>query len=357
MPRLFRALAFAAAIAAPPADAADGPAFERVVEALVDTVVIPAHERFAGTSAREADRIASLCAGPDENALAAVRAGFVALLEEFSAGEPYRFGPAREENRVERLFFWPDRRGRGLRQVQALVAAEDESAIAPERLSAGSVALQGLPALEYALFGSGSEALATGAHFRCAYAEAVSASIARIAEELAAAWRDPFRETMMAAGPDNVAYRTHGEALQDLLQAAAEQLEFITRYKLGAAVGDDPADARPRLAPFWRSGGTLPMIIANLEAVDTLLAAELGVLLEDEVRLLDSARFELTRALETLRPLASEASSFEELVEDEATHRQLAYARIPIEGAAAILSQRIPAALGLVAGFNALDGD
>lgn len=347
-----------AVLLAAPAGAQDRPPFAPVVETLVDTVVVPAHETFATAAGRQAGRVAGLCEAPDAEALRVAREGFGTLLSAFGAVEPYRFGPAREENRVERLFFWPDRRGRGLRQVQTTLAERDPSATDPATLAGKSVALQGLPALEYALFGSGSGALASGtADHRCAYAEAVSAGIANVADALAAAWRGPFRGTMLEAGPANPAYRSHGEALQDLLQAAAEQLEFVARFKLGPAVGDGPADARPRLAPFWRSGGTLAMVVANLEAVDALLAGEIAGLLGEDAHLVDSARFELARALEILRPLAMDPRPFEALVADEDAHRRLAYARIPLGGAAVILSQRIPAALGLVAGFNALDGD
>jgi predicted lipoprotein len=38
-------------------------------------------------------------------------------------------------------------------------------------------------------------------------------------------------------------------------------------------------------------------------------------------------------------------------------HQKLAYALIPLGGAIVILEERMPTALGLIAGFNALDGD
>ncbi len=68
-------------------------------------------------------------------------------------------GPAREDNRFERLFFWPDRRGRGLRQVQGILAEEDETATDPATLYQKSVAVQGLLALDFVLSGEGNETL------------------------------------------------------------------------------------------------------------------------------------------------------------------------------------------------------
>ncbi len=66
-----------------------------------------------------------------------------------------RFGPLVEENRFERIYFWPDPRGVILRQVGALLGEADPESLDPDRLAEKSVAVHGLPALEYAIFGSG----------------------------------------------------------------------------------------------------------------------------------------------------------------------------------------------------------
>jgi uncharacterized protein len=49
-----------------------------------------------------------------------------------------------EENRLERILFFPDRKGTGLKQVQATLAASDETATDVAALSGKSVAM--LPA-------------------------------------------------------------------------------------------------------------------------------------------------------------------------------------------------------------------
>jgi len=353
----------AAALAGPPGAqdgaAADPPprAYRPVVEALIGEVILPAHAAFTTAAGEEAARLAALCEAPGAAPLAAAREGFAALVAAFGRVEMFRFGPAREENRVERLFFWPDRRGRGLRQVQGVLAAEDESAADPGMLRQKSVALQGLPALEFVLFGAGSDQLAAGVDFRCRYGAAIATAIATVAAELEAAWRGPYADLIAEAGPDNPAYRSHGEALQDILQAAAEQLEFIDRHKLGAAVGLTADASHPRRAPLWRANATLPAIVANLEGVEAILIDDLATLLGADGDAVASARYELRLALERLRPLAADPRPFTDIVGDPASHRYLAIAHYPIEGAHNVLAQRIPAALGLIAGFNALDGD
>lgn len=348
-------------LAAGPAVAQDadegGHAFRPVVESLIAEVIVPAHAAFGAAAASEVDTVAALCAGPSAGRLASAREGFLSLADAFSRIEMFRFGPAREDNRIERLFFWPDRRGRGLQQVQGVLADEDESAASPDTLYAKSVALQGLPALEFVLFGTGSDALADEAGFRCRYAESIARVVAGIAAALEAEWRGPFAALVAEAGPDSPAYRSHGEAFQDIIQAAAEQLEIINLYKIGPVLGDTPEAARPRRAPFWRSGATLPTILANLEGVGALLTDDVAALLGEDGELVPSAHFELRQAAGLLTPVADHPSGFEQAARSPDGQRRMVAARYPIDGAHAILAERVPTALGLIAGFNAMDGD
>lgn len=336
-------------------------AFAPVVERLVHGVIVPAYDTFADEAARTQTDVAALCESPSKAALSSARQRFRTLVTAFAHIEPYRFGPAREANRYERLFFWPDRRGRGLRQVQGLLAQEDPSATDPERIKEKSVAVQGLPALEFALFGTGSDTLSEdapsgAAGYRCAYARTVAGAIQSVGEAMAAQWHASFAQTMIGAGPQNALYRTHGEALQDILQAAATQMELAATQKLGAAIGDSPADANPKRAPLWRSQSTLPMIAANVDAVRALVGAGLADLLESEV-LVRSTLFELGEVDRALAPLLDEGRDFLALASDPEAHRRLAFARIPLRAADRMIAGRIQGALGLAAGFNALDGD
>ncbi|GAB5375661.1 MAG: imelysin family protein [Acuticoccus sp.] len=341
----------------PAVAAGDPPAFKATTAALIADVVVPAHAAFTAAAQTEAGAVDALCATPGTGTLAAARTGFAALVAAFGQVELYRFGPAREDNRVERLFFWPDRRGRALRQVQGVLANEDETATSPETLTIKSVALQGLPALEFALFGTGSETLAETAGFRCRYAASIAQVIAAVAAAIEAEWRGPFAGLMTTAGPDNPAYRSDGEAFQDFLQAAAEQLELIGDHKIRAVIGERPEAAKPRLAPFWRADATVAAIIANLDGVEALLTEDVAALLGDEAAMVGSARNELDRAKEMLRPLAADPRGFEAVAGDPHSHRRMVAARYAIDGARGIFAERMPAALGLISGFNSMDGD
>lgn len=335
---------------------AQAAAFEPAVARLVDTVMVPAYARFAQETAAQRERVAGLCEDPSPTRLLEARNGLRPVVTSFAAIEPYRFGPARVANRYERLFFWPDRRGRALRQVQRLLAEEDPTAVDATTLTSKSVAVQGLPALEFALFGSGSNQLAQHSTYRCAYAVAVATAISEVAAQMAEEWRTSFSQTMKDAGPDNPVYRTHAEAFQDIIQAAATQLELSGVQKLASVIGSAPESAKPKRAPFWRSNLSLPMVSANVAAVRAVLNGGVTDVLESNT-LVRSTLFELDQVDRALAPLLSDGAPFSSLMSDPEAHRRLAFAVIPLASAERLVSERIQGALGLAVGFNALDGD
>lgn len=358
-------LLLAATLGAAPGSAqeADTPvAFKPAVERIISRVIVPSYDRLVDAARDEQTAITDLCAAPGDDTLQAARDRFADLVLAFSAVEPYRFGPARDDNRFERLFFWPDRRSIGQRQVQALLAEEDPSALEVDSLRAKSVAVQGLLALDYVIADDDAAALAEApAGYRCHYAEAISGAILKTAEAIRDGWTAPdgYGKLMRTAGPDNQVFRSHGEVVQEFLEAGREQLQVVRDMKIVAVIGEAPAAAKPKLAPFWRSGLVLPSLQANLQAIETL--QEEGGLADllpaDAAFNADSLRFQLAEAGGVFSALSKSGRPWAEIVKDPAAHERLTYATIPITGALEILATRYPAALGLILGFNALDGD
>ena len=327
-----------------------------------DEVILPGYEALIASAEAEARALSPLCDAPSARALDAARQDYLDLVSGFGRVEFVRFGPAREDFRYSRIFFWPDRRGRGLKQVRALIHDRDTGALEPRALREKSVAVQGLGALEFVLFGEGAEILAgPDGGFRCRYALAIANNIADLAQEILADWTRPggFRSLLASPGPENPRFRSGKEAMQMLVDAAREQIQFVREHKLLAVLGLSPDEARPKRAPLWRSGGTLVLVEANIAAVDALftggrldgplqtadglLAEELSLELDNALKAVSEARYINAGAT---APFASTEG-----------HGLLLYATAPLGGAANILGDRLPRALGLVSGFNALDGD
>lgn len=346
------------------ATAPPGPlAFKPVIDRLIDRVILPGYGALADKSATTAAAMAALCAAPGDAMLAEARAAFGDLAVAWSGVEMFRMGPARAENRYERMFFWPDRRGLGLRQVQGVIADADATATDVDALRGKSVAVQGLLALEYVLYGTDSDGLSAppADGYRCRYGEAIGGAIAANSAEMRDGWTAPdgYAAVMRAPGPENPVYRSHGEVVQDILHSAREQIQIVRNIKLARPLGDSPAAAIPTQAPFWRSNLIIPTIRANIDAVSSLIdPGGIGAILPAGTDWMGgSLQFELASANTALASVKDTGLDWETTVRSVAGHEKLAYTLIPLGSAFTLLEQRIPAALGLTAGFNTLDGD
>src|SRR5690606_32347522 len=197
---------------------------------LTDGYIAPATQGFAKAAAAMHTAMQQYCddkatsSAPRETTHAAspvIRQHFSDLVQAWARVEFLRFGPLVQDNRFERIFFWPDPRGTVQRRTQAALGARDRALLEAGALRTASVATQGLPSLEYALHGGSqalldatppsSDALAdtppadasqggsaqtrpsaddalAARDYRCAYAGAVAANIAMLATEVAQAW-------------------------------------------------------------------------------------------------------------------------------------------------------------------------
>ena len=181
-----------------------------------------------------------MCRTPSQATLDAARQSFGETVDAWSTIEIIRFGPVTEQNRLERVLFWPDRKGTGLKQVQAALAAKDPTAADAAQLAGKSVAMQGLGALEFVLYGTGAEELATAAEsYRCAYGAAIVGNLDTIAAELDAAWAAPDGFASVWANPaaGNALYRDGTEAVTELMDVFVTGFELVRDVRLGGFLG------------------------------------------------------------------------------------------------------------------------
>lgn len=337
------------------------------VSRSIDNVIRPAFSDFAEVTTNYQGLLDNLCRSGEEEALSAARNNFTDLVLAFSRIEPFRFGPMQVDNRMERAFFWPDPRGRGLKQVQKILAVKDETATDPTTLSRKSVALQGLPALEFLLFGTNSaEELETPAGFRCRYAHAISQGLATMAALALSDWQAADGIAFSLQNPMETApiYRNPVDSMQELVKAARSNLQGLNDLKLTAALRDNPAKAKPKRLPFWRSGLALLALNENMKSVKALISAwDLKILLDQNGALADQIDFEFNQAVSAIDRVevhlttSRSGETLVGLVKDSDHYRHLAYARLPVNSVITLLSEDLTTSLGLTIGFNALDGD
>lgn len=329
------------------------------VASAVEGFVKPAYVHFHSVSAQLRSEMDALCADQSPDRHAATQNTFLSLVSAWSEVETIRFGPVTEENRLERILFWPDRKSIGLKQVQAALADKDASATDVAALRDKSVAMQGLGALEFVLFGTGSEALdVPGDPYRCAYGRAVAKNIEDMGAAILAGWQDPAGISKQWANPgqDNALYRTDDEALTELFDIFVHGLEMIRDVRLNGFLGQTPKDDKPKQAIYWRSGATVISIRGNLEGLRTLfdVSGLTGRLPADSQWIAQSIGFEFNNA-EHMTDIA--AGPILEVLADEKTRRGLTVTRLITSHLSELFGVTLAGQLGLSAGFSSLDGD
>ncbi|OUR79708.1 hypothetical protein A9Q83_04785, partial [Alphaproteobacteria bacterium 46_93_T64] len=232
--------------------------FEISIDLFAHEFAIPVYEKLHTASNRVVLSVEYLCKQSNSNALNNAQDAFKALVQSWSHAEVIRFGPVRDQNRFEKIFFWPDPRSRGLKQVQKkLHFLEKNSTFEKLNFDGMSVAIQGLPALEFLLFGEGSEVLISkkSSLARCQYALGISKNLTALSKDILADWisADGFIKSLQNTGENNPVFRNKAEVIQNILKSASEILQLAISSKLQSSLQKSMLKAKPKRAPFWRS--------------------------------------------------------------------------------------------------------
>jgi predicted lipoprotein len=356
--RLLIAAAFAAF--AVPATAQSAIPNDEIIGGAIDGFIRPAFAQFAEEAGSLKLNVEALCATPATDTLVTAQNQFRSTVIAFSRVEFVRIGPLGEANTLERLLFWPDRKGIALRQVQEALAKEDPRAADPMSLQQKSVAMQGLVALEYLLFGTGSDVLATSAPYRCAYATASATLIHVMADGLSRAWHDvsprQIASRLLDPLPEYDDYRTDTEVLEKLAATMIHGTEAIRDQRIAPIVSESTGSPKPRSALFWRSKMTAPALAANFAGLyDFFVAAHYPEAIGSEnAWVADGAIFEFANAA---RATAAIVDPMEQAVADPRQLQALKYLIVVTKSLDTLLGQNLAAALGLSVGFSTLDGD
>ncbi len=355
--RMLIALLFG--LLASPALAQLHPTARAVITDAIDKAIRPGFADLAAQAGEMRARLEALCGTPSGNALSAAREQFGQVVRAWSRIELYRFGPLMTDNRSERMLFWPDRKGIALRQVQAILTTGDETALASGTLAQKSVAVQGLGALEFVLFGTGSDDLAAaGGAFRCRYSSAIAGLMAATASQMAAEWQAPdgIAARMIRPSDTDPDYRSNDEVLEELIGVMAHGTEAIRDQRILPFLGRVGEGSKPKSALFWRSNMTVPSILANFEGLRTLLVNS------DIWRYAPTEQFWIgEQAMAEFDNVAIHGSgvtgTVEEVIADPVQADLLSNIVISSQVLGKLTGEDLPAALGLSVGFSSLDGD
>jgi uncharacterized protein len=334
-------------------------ATKRVMVKVVDDFIRPGYRDFAGKSAMLTDAMASLCTAPSENTYAAAQSAFADAATRWAQIEIVRVGPVLDAYRFERILFYPDRKGTGLRQVQAVLAGADEGATTPAGLAQKSVAVQGLGALEFVLYGTGKDVLLSEKNsFRCRYGLSIAGNVQRIATELTQAWDEPdgIQQDWKNPGKDSAVFRDGHEGVTEALGILVHSAEAARDQRIETFYKGEANNTFPRQALFWRSKLTFPMLAGNLEGIHRLLDASgfRDLLAPDQQPIIGSIDFvlkSLTKVTNDVNP------DVEVAVADEKERQKLDFLLMNSRDLILRLNDGLGGGLGLGAGFSFSDGD
>ncbi|MEE9319790.1 MAG: imelysin family protein [Granulosicoccus sp.] len=314
----------------------------QLVDAAIEHAFIPTAEEFARSADLLVRNIQAECQGER------LRSAFVDVVHQFSIIEYYRLGQINQKNRAERLFFWPDRKGTGQKQLRRLLADPARAELNAALLAKKSVALQGLPALERIIF-SVDEIVSSA---DCAVARAIAENIRIIAHEVNDDWTAARGVAwQLQHDQEGSLYRTAEESIAAVLTVVESTLQSMTGKKISLLIAAlENSGTIPKNAPFWRSNQALNNLRGNLTGVQRLL---IDSSLAQSADAEEQIAFELNTGFTMLDAAGSAIADGDA----PTARKRLAALQSILQGLSASVTDIIASNLGVVTGFNAEDGD
>lgn len=335
----------------------DKPDLTAIFEGIITQTYQPRHDAFVESTSQLLQLSSQLCVEPSLDILRVVQDQFAQTVASFSAIELHRFGPLLKNNRLNRIFYWPDKRRVGERQLRGLLAEPDVMALNKAVLANKSVAVQGLPALERLLYakdverrlGSVSEAP------DCHVALVIAGNLNNIALELQTAWFESgdIVQAIRQPSASSKYFRSEEEVLRNIATQISVGLDVLLERKIVPLLHADSLALRK--APFWKSEQTLPSLMANLQSIRALLV-DSG--LAEYTELANELNFEFRTAEGMIAKLQALPILTEETGELTSVALSLFKSlSASLTGLQLAVMDRFMASLGISAGFNSDDGD
>ncbi len=329
------------------------------LQKAVDDVIRPGYRAMHDSAAKLTVAMKALCADPSATTLSGAKSAFGDTVKSWSRIEIVDTGPIIEKNRFEHILFYPDRKGVGLKQVQALIAKADEHDTTVEAVAGKSVALMSMTALEYVLFGNGSDVLGKDKQsFRCRYGAAVAGNIENTAKEIADEWDAPdgVQKSWKFPGKSSNDFMDNKEAVTALLGILVHGAANVRDQRLETFYKGDPAAARPKMAIYWRSANTWTSFTGNIEGLKTLWEkAGMASLLPADKRAAATKIDRLLNELATTAPTIN--PDIEAAIGNDAERAKIDKLLSVSRDLATSFSDEYGGAIGLSAGFSFADGD
>ena len=326
--------------------------------AAVDQFVIPAYRALAEATEAQQKTWAAFAANRAGGDFGALKKTYNDACDAWARAQLVKTGPIGLFLRYDRFAYWPEARNVTQRTLDALLASKDPKDLAADTLAHDSVAAQGLTALERLLYdGDKPEALlkaqGDAAARRVAVGEGIAANLALISKETLAEWTAPdgVRAMMSANKPWKSIFADAPEAARLLLTDLATIYRIMHDVKILPVMGKSAEEAKLKSAEAWRSGRSTRDLALNLEASEAMAKPFLASATAAHRNRLNALFATAGKAMAAVPGDLGEAAA------DSKKRPQVEAARLAIKAVQTELIKNLPGDLGIILGFNSLDGD
>ncbi|SMY06336.1 imelysin family protein [Flavimaricola marinus] len=329
----------AATLVCAPVQAAADPS----IPDIIDDHILPRFEALATTTDTLSHVAQETCLPASED----LRRAYGIAFDAWISASHLRFGPTEVDDRAFALAFWPDSRGATPQALAKLIADQDPIAFDPDSYADVSIAARGFYALEFLIY---DDALLQqgDAQYHCTLVQTVAADIAATAAAIHRDWVEEHADVLLTPGAEAL-YRNDEEVLRELLKALTAGLQFTQDSRLGRPLGTFERP-RPTRAEARRSGRSARHVTLSLEALHDLA----GHLAAGDAALTATLDQQFADALARLAELDVPVFAG---VSDPQTRFRIEVLSQAVGTIRTTVLTGLGQALGVSAGFNALDGD
>ncbi|WGY47077.1 imelysin family protein [Vibrio sp. ABG19] len=248
-------------------------------------------------------------------------------------------GPAAALEQSWNVQFWPDKKNTTGRKMQRLLK-QDQSWSSAD-IARQSVTVQGLGALEWALYDSQSP-LMSAPEKACPAVTAISANLATKAAVIEQAWQqNPWTKM------DEPTW------LSAYIALLSNQLEY-SMSKMSRPLANI-GQPRPYFSESWRSKTSMLNLKANIEAMQTLYLSSLDG--ELRARQLNALADRVKTQYANLVSTWPQDPSLFDMLQSKEGYRDVLSQYNKLEQLKYLLHDEVAVELGVVIGFNSSDGD
>ncbi len=314
-----------------------------VTQNIVNDHILPRFDVLAETGQTLEETALADCSATSEP----LRAAFGTAFDAWVSVSHLRFGPTETDDRAFALAFWPDSRGATPRTLATLIRTKDPITQSADAYADMSIAARGFYAMEFLLYDATISTFGDD-EYRCKLVQTVTADIAKLTQDIATDWQNSYAGLLTNPSPDGP-YRSDLEAKQELFKALTTGLQLTSDARLGRPLGSFDR-SHPTRAEAWRSGRSARHVALSLESLRDLATH----LAQHDPPLQAELNAAFARAQTQLAAVDDPAFAG---VANPQSRIKIEAIRSRVEEIRAIVRNALGSSLGVVSGFNALDGD